>query len=132
MRLRSGIFVRSGLTPADLNCRIFKKRCCNFIRELNDSVSPVNTLHILYKMYSFLDSESDNISSYLNLYIGLKSFLMGAAHNIPTHIMQILSCEREYYMDITWNELTGFNAVEIGRMMYNLRFKMCAIIDEFT
>ena len=131
MKLRSGIFVRSGLSITEMKCRAFRIKCRNFIGELNDSACHVNTVHILYRMYNYIDSDIDNVGSYMNLYTGIKTFLLGVDNNIPKHIIDIMSCERNHDMGRTWVELTGFNAVEIGRMMYELRFKIRAIIDAF-
>jgi len=132
MKLRSGVFVRSGLSITEIKCRAFRIECRNFIGELNDSACDVNNLHILYRLYNYVDSDIDNVGSYLNLYTGLKSFLLGVANNIPQHIIDILSCERNHDMVRTWVELTGLTAVEIVRMMYELRLKISAIIDAFN
>jgi hypothetical protein len=133
MQLRSGLSIRGGLPDTGIiECRAFRVKCRNFIGELNDSACSVNTLHILYRMYNCIYSEIDNISSHLNLYNGIKPFLLGVANNIPKHIIDILACERTHDMEANWNELTGFAAIEIGRMMYELRSKLFVIIDEFN
>jgi hypothetical protein len=132
MKLRSGIFVRSGLSITAIKYREFRIECRNFIGELNDSACHVNTVHILYRMYSYIDRDIDNVGSYLDLYTGLKSFLLGVANSIPQNIIDIISCERNHDMGRTWVELTGYSAIEIGRMMYELRFKIRAIVDAFN
>ena len=128
MQLRSGRFLRGGLTDADIKSRTFRVKCMNFIGKLNDSTCSDNTLHILYRMYNYINHEIDNISSNLKLYNSIKTFLLGVVTNIPKHIIDILAYETTCNLDANWIEPTGFSAIEIGRMMYDLRLKLREII----
>ena len=137
MLLRSGTIIRDAgnvtvrvkNTSVERKYRAFRVTCMDFIEELNDSTCYVNTIHIIYRMYVYIDNEMDNISSYLNLHPGLKSFLSCVVKNIPKHIKDIINCEKNDIMGATWYELTGFTAIEIARTMYEIRLNIRTIID---
>jgi hypothetical protein len=136
MQLRSGNIyshtsIRRKITITEIKYRGFKIHCGDFIGELNDTTCNVDTVCVLFRMYSYICSEIDNISSYLNLHPGLKSFLICLVNNIPKHIQDIISCERDDEMGTTWRELTGFTAIEIARMLYELRLNVREILDVF-
>jgi len=139
MQLRSGtiyqdsknITMRKNKKRVEHKYRAFRIKCKDFIGELDGVTCHVNTVYILYRMYNYIDSDIDNISSYLNLQPGLGSFLTCVVNNIPIHIHDIISCERNDEMGVTWNELTGFTAIEIARTMYELRLNVRAILDVF-
>lgn len=136
MQLRSGNIyshtsIRRKITITEIKYREFKIHCGDFIGKLNDATSYANTVCVLYHMYSYIYTEIDNISSYLNFHPGLKSFLTCLVNNIPKHIQDIISCERDDEMGTTWRELTGFTAIEIARMLYELRLKVREILDTF-
>lgn len=128
MQLRSGRFLRGGLTDADIKSRTFRVTCMNFIGKLNDSTCSDNTLHILYRMYNYINNEIDNISSNLKSYNSIESFLLGVTKNIPKHIIDIVAYETTCNLDANWIESTGFSAIEIGRMMYELRLKLREVL----
>jgi len=136
MQLRSGNIyshtsIRRKITITEIKYRGFKIHCGDFIGELNDATCNVDTVCVLFRMYSYICSEIYNISSYLNFHPGLKSFLTCLVNNIPKHIQDIISCERDDEMGTTWHELTGFTAIEIARMLYEVRLKLREIIDTF-
>jgi len=136
MQLRSGNIyshtsIRRKITITEIKYRGFKINCGDFIGELNDTTCNVDTVCVLFRMYSYICSEIDNISSYLNFHPGLKSFLTCIVNNIPKHIQDIISCERDDEMGTTWHELTGFTTIEIARMLYEVRLKLREIIDVF-
>jgi len=136
MQLRSGNIyshtsIRRKITITEIKYRGFKIHCGDFIGELNDATCNVDTVCVLFRMYSYICSEIYNISSYLNFHPGLKSFLTCLVNNIPKHIQDIISCERDDEMGTTWHELTGFTAIEIARMLYEVRLKLREIIDVF-
>lgn len=129
MQLRSGrnysmTIVQSKPKVTETQYKTFRQKCGNFILELNDSTRQCVTIFIMYKLYCYIDSELDNVNSYLNLHSGIKSFIDNLSNNIPRHIHDIISCELYEDMGATWNELTGFNTIEIARMLYELRAKL--------
>jgi len=139
MLLRSGTIIRDAgnvtvrvkNTSVGRKYRAFRATCMDFIEELNGATCYVNTIHIIYRMYVYIDNEMDNISSYLNLHPELESFLSCVVNNIPKHIQDIIYYEKNDMMGATWYELTGFTAIEIARMMYEVRLNVRAIIDVF-
>jgi hypothetical protein len=133
MQLRSGnTYTNVNVqTVTELQYRVFRNKCGSFIGELNDSTRQCTTVYILYKLYCYINSETDNIGSYLNLHPRLKSFINNLTNIIPRHIHDIMSCEIYDDMGITRTELTGFTTIETARMLYELRLKLHEIIDAF-
>ena len=137
MLLRSGTIIRDAgnVTVRVKNAsierkyRAFRVTCMDFIEELNGATCYVNTIHILYRMYVYIDKEMDNIRYYLNLHPRLVSFLSCVVNNIPKHIQDIIYYEKNDVMGATWYELTGFTAIEIARTMYEVRLNIRTIVD---
>ena len=139
MLLRSGTIIRDAgnvtvrvkNTSVGRKYRAFRVTCMDFIEELNGATCNVNTIHIIYRMYVYIDNEMDNISSYFNLHPEIESFLSCVVNNIPKHIQDIIYYEKNDIMGATWYELTGFTAIEIARTMYEVRLNIRTIMNVY-
>ena len=139
MLLRSGTIIRDAgnvtvrvkNTSVERKYRAFRVTCMDFIEELNGATCYVNTIHIIYRMYVYIDNEMDNISSYLNLHPRLVSLLSCLVNNISKHIKDIIYYEKNDVMGATWYELTGFTSIEIARKMYEVRLNIRTIMNVY-
>jgi hypothetical protein len=139
MLLRSGTIINEAgnvnvcakNTMIESKYMTFKVKCMDFIEELKGAMFSINTIHILHQMYIYIDSEIDNVSSYLDLYPGLETLLNWMVNKIPKHIQDIIYYEKNAVMGATLYELTGFTAIEIAHTLYEVRLKIHTILDVY-
>ena len=127
MQLRSGtryrsekhsnVTIRRARTARRYN--VFRNKCQDCIGELNDATCHHERVNILYKLYSFVYDEKDNVSSYIDIHPSLTDFLYRVANDIPRFIREIINIDRD--PEICWSDMTGLNVMQDAYIFYELR-----------
>ena len=138
MQLRSGTRYRSEKhsnvtnrrTKIERRCNVFRNKCQDCIGELNDATCHHERVNILYKLYSFVYDEKDNVSSYIDIHPSLTDFLYRVANDIPRFIREIINIDRD--PEICWSDMTGLNVMQDALIFYELRQFLLMIIEWHT
>ena len=108
----------------------FRNKCQDYIGELNDAMCSVQRVHILYKLYSFVYDEKDNLSSYIDMHQQLTDFLYRVANDIPRFVRDIIYVSRD--PEISWSDITGLDVMQDAFIFYELRQFLLMIIEWHT
>ena len=127
MQLRSGnvyrdnrnVTLRKEKTLIRRRYNEFRNKCQEYIGELNDATCHDERVHTLYKLYSFVYDEKDNVSSYIDIHPSLTDFLYRVANDIPRFIRDIINFDRD--PEICWSDMTGLNVMQDAYIFYELR-----------
>ena len=138
MQLRSGNVYRDNLnvtlrkkkTLIRRRYNEFRNKCQGYIGELNDATCSLERVHTLYKLYSFVYDEKDNVSSYIDMHPSLTDFLYRVANDIPRFIREIISVNRD--PEISWVDMTGLTVMQDAFIFYDLRQFLLMIIEFHT
>lgn len=69
----------------------FRNTCQGYIGELNDATCDIQRIHLVYKLYSFIYDDKDNLLEYINMYESLVNFLQQVADDTPRFIRDIIN-----------------------------------------
>lgn len=135
MQLRSGnvyrdncnVTLRKEKTLIRRRYNEFRNTCQGYIGELNDATCHDERVHTLYKLYSFVYDEKDNVSSYIDIHPSLTDFLYRVANDIPRFIRDIINFDRD--PEICWSDMTGLNVMQDALIFYELRQFLLMIIE---
>ena len=109
--------------------KCFRKMCQDFIGELNDASCDIETIHILYRLYQYINEQIDKIVEYMTLQPTLSNFINCLIRNIPKHIQDVINSEKNDDIGITWTELTGTSVIEYARELYEMRLELIGIVE---
>jgi cell fate (sporulation/competence/biofilm development) regulator YlbF (YheA/YmcA/DUF963 family) len=137
MQLRSGtiildagnVTVRKKKMSVSRHYKCFRKMCQDFIGELNDASCDIETIHILYRLYQYINQQIDKIVEYMTLQPTLSNFINSLIRNIPKHIQDVINSEKNDDIGITWTELTGTSVIEYARELYEMRLVLIGIVE---
>lgn len=137
MQLRSGtiildagnVTVRKKKMSVSRRYKCFRKMCQDFIGELNDASCDIETIHILYRLYQYINEQIDKILEYMTLQPTLSNFINSLIRNIPKHIQDVINSEKNDDIGITWTELTGTSVIEYARELYEMRLVLIGIVE---
>jgi hypothetical protein len=137
MQLRSGtiildagnVTVRKKKMSVRRCYKCFRKMCQDFIGELNDASCDIETIHILYRLYQYINEQIDKIVEYMTLQPTLSNFINCLIRNIPKHIQDVINSEKNDDIGITWTELTGTSVIEYARELYEMRLELIGIVE---
>lgn len=105
----------------------FRNTCQGYIGELNDATCDIQRIHLVYKLYSFIYDDKDNLLEYINMYESLVNFLQQVADDTPRFIRDIININRD--PEISWSDMTGLTVMQDAYIFYELRQFLLMIIE---
>lgn len=123
------VTVRKKKMSVSRRYKCFRKMCQDFIGELNDASCDIETIHILYRLYQYINEQIDKILEYMTLQPTLSNFINSLIRNIPKHIQDVINSEKNDDIGITWTELTGTSVIEYARELYEMRLVLIGIVE---
>ena len=138
MLLRSGtiivrdtgnVTVRTKNTLIKRRYQRFRNMCQDFIGELNDASCNLETIHILYRFYQYINEQIVQIVEYITYQPALSIFIKSMIGDIPMHIQDVIYSEKNDDIGIAWSELTGSTVIEYARGLYEMRLALIGIVE---
>jgi len=105
----------------------FHNTCQGYVGEWTDVTCDIQRIHLVYKLYSFIYDDKDNLQEYINICESLVDFLQRVADDIPRIIRDIININRD--PEISWSDMTGLTATQDAYIFYELRQFLLMIIE---